>query len=100
MLQLFNGRPELAMAAYNAGDFRVRDWLSKATFPEPVMFVESIPIPATRAYVELVLRDREVYRQLLTGSPQFAECDHAKPAFSVGLKNPSTPARRTASGEP
>jgi len=36
--------------------------------------MESIPIPATRNYVELVLRDAEIYRQLMTDSPRFAEC--------------------------
>ena len=42
------------------------------------MFLESIPIPATRTYVELVLRDAEIYRQLLSGSPHFAKCPHAQ----------------------
>jgi hypothetical protein len=62
------------MAAYHAGDFRVRDWLKKSTFGDPGMFLETIPIPATRTYVELVLRDMEIYRQLLGGSPHFAGC--------------------------
>ena len=78
LLKEFDGRPEMAMAAYHAGDFRVRDWLSKSTFPEPLMFLESIPIPATRTYVELVLRDAEIYRQLMMDSPRFAECEESK----------------------
>jgi soluble lytic murein transglycosylase len=74
LMKDFDGRPELALAAYNAGDFRVKDWTKKYSFRTPGMFLESIPIPATRTYVELVLRDAEVYRQLLSGSPHFATC--------------------------
>lgn len=80
LMMAFDKQPELAIAAYHAGDFRVRDWLGKTSFPDPAMFLESIPIPATRSYVELVLRDAEVYRQLLTSSPRFAVCGEPKPA--------------------
>jgi len=80
----FDGRPDLALAAYNAGDFRVRDWVGKSSFRDPGMFLESIPIPATRTYVELVLRDAEVYRQLLSSSPRFAECPQAQPPAPPG----------------
>jgi soluble lytic murein transglycosylase len=79
LLKDFGGRPELALAAYNAGDFRVRDWTAKYTFRNSGIFLESIPISATRTYVELVLRDAEVYRQLMTGSPNFAKCPAAPP---------------------
>jgi soluble lytic murein transglycosylase len=73
-LKKFNGQPELAMAAYNAGDFRVKEWQKKYAFRDQSVFLESIPIPATRTYVELVLRDAEIYRQLLSGKPHFAQC--------------------------
>jgi soluble lytic murein transglycosylase len=74
LMKDFDNRPELAMAAYHAGDFRVNDWVKKYSFPDSATFLESIPIPATRVYVEQVLRDAEIYRQLLTGSPHFAKC--------------------------
>ena len=74
LLKDFDGRPELAMAAYNAGDSRVKDWVKTSSLRDPAMFLETIPIPATRTYVELVLRDAEIYRQLLSGSPHFAQC--------------------------
>jgi soluble lytic murein transglycosylase len=79
LLKEFDNQPELALAAYNAGDFRVKDWESKCTFRDARMFMESIPISATRAYVEMVLRDAEIYRQLLSGSPHFAQCGAAQP---------------------
>ena len=66
------------MAAYNAGDFRVKEWLTKYTFPDSTVFMESIPIAATRVYVEQVLRDAEIYRQLSSGAPHFAKCSEAK----------------------
>lgn len=78
LMKDFDNRPELAMAAYHAGDFRVRDWLSKFSSRDPGRFLESIPIPSTRAYVELVLRDAEVYRQLMSGFPRFARCGASK----------------------
>jgi soluble lytic murein transglycosylase len=77
LLKEFNGQPELAMAAYNAGDFRVKDWAKKYTFRDQEVFLECIPISATRVYVEQVLRDAEIYRQLLTSSPHFAQCAQA-----------------------
>jgi soluble lytic murein transglycosylase len=80
LMKAFDNQPELALAAYHAGDFRVREWMGKTSFQDSAMFLESIPIPATRSYVELVLRDAEIYRQILTGSPRFAVCAQAKTA--------------------
>jgi soluble lytic murein transglycosylase len=74
LLKDFDGKPEMALAAYNAGDFRVRDWLKSNSFRESSEFLEAIPIRATRVYVESVLRDAAIYRQLLTGSAKFAMC--------------------------
>lgn len=75
MLLAFNGNVEETLAAYNAGDFRVKDWLKERTFREPAEFVESIPFRETRLYVESVLRDEVVYRKLMSGSPKFMTCD-------------------------
>jgi soluble lytic murein transglycosylase len=74
LLKDFDGKPELALAAYNAGDFRVRDWMKGNSFRDSSEFLEAIPIQATRVYVESVLRDAAIYRQLLTGSAKFAIC--------------------------
>jgi soluble lytic murein transglycosylase len=74
LLKDFDGKPELALAAYNAGDFRVRDWMKSNSFRDSSEFLEAIPIHATRVYVESVLRDAAIYRQLLTGSAKFATC--------------------------
>jgi soluble lytic murein transglycosylase len=74
LLKDFDGQPEMALAAYNAGDFRVREWLKGNSFRDSSEFLEAIPIRDTRAYVESVLRDAAIYRQLLTGSAKFATC--------------------------
>jgi soluble lytic murein transglycosylase len=74
LLNEFNGKPEPALAAYNAGDFRVRDWMKDTSFRDSSEFLEAIPIHATRAYVEVVLRDAAIYRQLLSGQAKFARC--------------------------
>jgi soluble lytic murein transglycosylase len=74
LLKDFNDKPEMALAAYNAGDLRVRDWLKSNSFRDSTEFLEAIPIRATRAYVEAVLRDAAIYRQLLTGSAKLAKC--------------------------
>lgn len=75
LLRAFHGNVEETLAAYNAGDFRVNDWLKQRSFREPAEFVESIPFLETRLYVETVLRDQAIYRRLLTGSVKFKSCD-------------------------
>jgi soluble lytic murein transglycosylase len=58
------GKWEAALASYNAGKSHVTTWLAAANYREPSEFVESIPFNETRAYVQSVLRNAEVYRKL------------------------------------
>lgn len=67
LLNMF-GKLELAVAAYNAGENRVKQWTSGQTYEELPEFVESIPITQTRDYVQIVLRNRGLYRRLY-GAP-------------------------------
>ncbi len=55
---------EPALAAYNAGESRVAQWQAERKFNEPAEFVESIPITETREYVQIVMRNAEIYRAL------------------------------------
>lgn len=73
-LREFGNRVEFALAAYNAGASRVKRWTAERAFSEPAEFFETLPFAETRLYIENVLRDAEIYRQLLTGKAQFAEC--------------------------
>jgi soluble lytic murein transglycosylase len=70
----YNGNLEQALAAYNAGDGRVRNWLRQRVYADPSEFMESIPFDETRGYVQAVLRDREMYRQMLTGAARYGSC--------------------------
>jgi soluble lytic murein transglycosylase len=58
------GAFEYALAAYNAGSDRVDDWLAQGKYRDPQEFVESIPFTETREYVQAIMRNTSVYRQL------------------------------------
>ena len=62
------GAFEYALAAYNAGSNRVDDWQGQGKYRDPQEFVESIPFTETREYVQAILRNANVYRQLY-GTP-------------------------------
>ena len=64
VLQRFGGQPEYALAAYNAGDSPVRRWMAENNYKDLPEFVESIPYSETREYVQSIMRNREMYRQL------------------------------------
>ena len=64
VLDRFGGQPEYALAAYNAGDVPVRQWMSAGSYQDIAEFVESIPYTETREYVQAILRNREIYRAL------------------------------------
>ena len=75
------GSPEAALAAYNAGEDRVKLWQAERQYADPLEFAESIPFAETRDYVQIVMRNAAIYRIL----------NPAPPAAT----NP--PARKTAS---
>ena len=64
MLNQLDGKWEATLAAYNAGKSRVDNWLNYAAFEEPAEFIESIPFTETRDYVQIVIRNADVYRRL------------------------------------
>ncbi|MGB6191504.1 MAG: transglycosylase SLT domain-containing protein, partial [Terracidiphilus sp.] len=64
LLDKFDGVPEYALAAYNAGDSRVTDWEAAGPYSGMDEFVESIPFTQTREYVQAILRNMETYRAI------------------------------------
>ena len=67
LLDDFGGSYALAIASYNAGPGRVRQWLHDYGDPrggkiEMVDWIESIPIGETRNYVQRVLENLQIYR--------------------------------------
>jgi len=63
-LETMQGRPVLAIAAYNAGETAVNAWVAKTSPDDVDFFVESIPYAETRLYVKTVTRNRNEYRRI------------------------------------
>ncbi len=68
MVDKFGGSFEHALAAYNAGSDRVEEWMGQGPYRDSPEFVESIPFTETREYVQAILRNAAVYKQLY-GAP-------------------------------
>jgi soluble lytic murein transglycosylase len=64
------GGPEYAAAAYNAGEDRIALWKSERSYDEVPELVESIPFTETRDYVQIVLRNAVMYRQIYGDTPK------------------------------
>jgi soluble lytic murein transglycosylase len=67
LIEDFGGSYPLAIAAYNAGPGRVRQWLREFGDPrgrdlDMVDWVEMIPFNETRTYVQRVLENLQIYR--------------------------------------
>jgi soluble lytic murein transglycosylase len=67
LIEDFGGSYALAIAAYNAGPGRVRQWLHDYGDPrggniDMVDWIEMIPINETRNYVQRVLENLQIYR--------------------------------------
>jgi soluble lytic murein transglycosylase len=58
------GEPEYALAAFNAGEDRIAAWRAERNYEEIPELVESIPFTETRDYVQIVMRNADVYRQV------------------------------------
>ncbi|HEY4088396.1 MAG TPA: transglycosylase SLT domain-containing protein [Bryobacteraceae bacterium] len=52
------------LAAYNAGPTRVRRWVDQYGYDDPAEFIQNIPFNETRDYVQAVLRNGQIYREL------------------------------------
>jgi soluble lytic murein transglycosylase len=90
------------LAAYNAGPTHVREWMMWGAWREPAEFVESIPFNETRDYVQAVLRNAEIYKEIYSGklaadvetpAPKAVPRPAPKPARAAPKK--STTARYT-----
>jgi soluble lytic murein transglycosylase len=64
MLNSFDNKWFLTLAAYNAGPSRAKLWVNWGKFTEPAEFIETIPFQETRGYVQTVLRNADIYRRI------------------------------------
>ena len=72
LLENFAGSYVLTIASYNAGAGRANQWIStygdpRATNADVVDWIERIPFHETRNYVQRVLENTQVYRNILAG---------------------------------
>ena len=91
LLEMYR-EPEKAVAAYNAGETRVDQWTTGGQiYREPAEFVESIPFTQTRDYVQIVLRNAELYRRIY-GQPRAVSppSKAAMPAQKLAARQNST----------
>ncbi len=65
----FKGNMVLATAAYNAGGLRVKEWLPNNGVVPADLWVEMVPFPETRDYLQRVFSYMVIYEQRLGQSP-------------------------------
>lgn len=72
LLENFGGSYVLSIASYNAGAGRINQWIStygdpRRTNADVVDWIERIPFNETRNYVQRVMENTQVYRNILAG---------------------------------
>lgn len=74
------GAPAYALAAFDAGEDRIAAWKAERAYDEIPELVESIPFSETRDYVQIVLRNSEVYRMIYgqSGSASSSAAGHGR----------------------
>jgi soluble lytic murein transglycosylase len=64
LLRRYDGEADLALAGYNAGPSRADRWRRELGRDDIDQWREKIPFNETRHYVQVVLRNADVYRTL------------------------------------
>ncbi|MBN1295811.1 lytic transglycosylase domain-containing protein, partial [bacterium] len=65
LLDTFDGSIPRALAGYNAGEHRVREWSEAYPYPDE-FWIEHIPFTQTRLFVKHVLENYAAYRSIYT----------------------------------
>jgi soluble lytic murein transglycosylase len=86
LLNAYGGQAEIALASYNAGPSRANLWRTWGPFREPAEFIEAVPFHQTRGYIQIVLRNADVYQHLYAGTVPDVPTYHAKPAPKTKVK--------------
>lgn len=80
LLNSYGGQTEIALASYNAGPGRANLWKQWGPFREPAEFVEVVPFHETRGYIQIVMRNADVYKRLYGSTVPDLPQYHPKPA--------------------
>jgi soluble lytic murein transglycosylase len=80
LLNHYDGQVEVTLASYNAGPGRANLWRTWGPFREPPEFIEAVPFHETRGYIQIVLRNADVYRRLYGSTVPDLPTYRAKPA--------------------
>jgi peptidoglycan lytic transglycosylase len=96
LISSYNGSYFLALAAYNAGPGRVKEWMEIYGDPrnpdvDPIDWIERIPFTETRRYVIKIMETLQLYRSRLSGP------DHALHLVQDLNRGRRVPASETAS---
>ena len=72
LINNYDGSYMMALAGYNAGPGRIRDWVKQFGDPrdssvDPIDWIERIPFTETRNYVHKIMESAQVYRSRLLG---------------------------------
>jgi soluble lytic murein transglycosylase len=72
LLSDLGGSYILTIASYNAGQGRINQWIStygdpRSTNADPIDWIERIPFSETRNYVQRVMENTQIYRNVLAG---------------------------------
>ncbi|MFD2165806.1 transglycosylase SLT domain-containing protein [Thalassotalea euphylliae] len=70
LLDRNNGNAILATASYNAGPYRVKEWLKRGDALPADIWIETIPFKETREYVKSVMAYQQIYQEKLKLSHQ------------------------------
>ena len=94
LLDSCDGRMEDTLAAYNAGRSRVVLWRGWGPFEDSGEFAETIPFAQTRDYVQIILRNAELYRWLYASEPAAPEVNvAAKTRLKVAAEASKAPSK-------
>lgn len=88
LLEMYDGNLVYTLAAYNAGENRVKRWKKEIFISDnPLIQVELIPFKETRNYVKLIYRNIHFYQNLLeTEVPKLSLEDSFRVSFSEATR--------------